>query len=718
MVEAAMPPATEAHTSVDSGVWPAEPLTRVLELVAQACGVTLEPRVAWEAAAEGLGAGGHDMLRSLGLAGRRAGLRLGRVALRWPCHPGEILALGSPILTWIPGPGGGRWLAVLGRRGRKLELALIDESGERRQWLSPRKLGEWLELELGAAGVRAPRWLRGEPLLPLASIEAGSVPGASGRFGPIRRLFALARIEREDLGVVLVYAIAIGGMSLAVPVAAQALVNTVAFGSVLQPLVVLSLLLALVLGFVAVLRILQAVVVESLQRRLFVRTAADFARRLPRLASETRRQHHLPELANRFFDVVTLQKAGASLLLDGLALALQTAVGMILLAFYHPMLLAFDFVLLVAVAVVVFVAGRGAVESSLAESNRKYAVAAWLEDLAANPLRFADARSRAFADARAELLIREWLRARGEHFTYLLRQLSGGVGLQVIASTALLGLGGWLVIRRQLTLGQLVAAELVVTVIGAGLGKLGKQLESFYDATASAAKLSKIVDLPLELGGGELLIDAGPLDVVVRERGDVVGPDLGRELLALAPGDKLVLVGRTPARSDICDALFGLGDPPKTDIRLDGCALRGLDLEALRAEVTLVRGVELIAGTMLDNLDPRLIPSEGAAVREVLELVGLGARVHALPEGLGTTLVPSGWPLREAEARRLMLAQALLRRPRLLVLDGALDGLGLDPDIRARLLDHLFAVDAPWTLLVVTDDPELQRRNARADERR
>jgi ABC-type bacteriocin/lantibiotic exporter with double-glycine peptidase domain len=592
---------------------------------------------------------------------------------------------------------------------------LIDESGEQRRRATPTEFAKWLQVELEAAGVESPRWLRGEPLLPLASIGARSVSGSAGRFAAIRRLLALARIERGDLGVVLVYSVAIGSLSLAVPVAVQALVNTVAFGSVLQPLVVLSLMLAAVLGFVAVLRVLQAVVVEALQRRIFVRTAADFARRFPRMAIEARRAAHLPELANRFFDVVTLQKAGAALLVDGLSLGLQTLVGMVLLAFYHPMLLAFDLALLVAVGLVVFVAGRGAVASSLAESNRKYAVAAWIEDLAASPLRFADARSRAFADARAELLIREWLAARGEHFARLLRQLSGGVGLQVLASTALLGIGGWLVIRRQLTLGQLVAAELVVTAIGVGLGKLGKQLESFYDATASAAKLAKVVDMPLELGGGELLPGVGPLEVAVREPGSATGSEPGAELLALAAGDKRVLVGRTPARSDLCDVLYGLCDLAKTDVRFDGCALRDLDIEALRAEVTLVRGVEVVAGSVHDNLDARLSPSEPAAVRDVLELVGLSARIQNLPQGLRTSLIPGGWPLRELEARRLMLAQALLRRPRLLVLDGSLDGLGLDPDGRARLLDHLFAADAPWTLLVITDDAELQRRCVQAE---
>jgi putative ABC transport system ATP-binding protein len=692
----------DTATTNATGATPAASLTRAVELLANRCGVRLEPRQAWEAAADGIASGRGDPLRVFGLAARRAGVLVSRP--REPSNAGQLRELGSPAVTWIPsGDEEGRWLIVLDQRRRTLELAVLDDDGERRHKVSVGQLGAWLEREFGAGASRL-RWLRAEPLLPLASIESRTIVGdGSGRATAVRRLLAIAKLERGDIGVVLVYALAVGSMTLAVPVAVQALVNTVAFGSVLQPIVVLSLLLALALGFVAILRVLQAVVVESIQQRLFVRAAADFARRLPRLSAAAHKNYHGPELANRLFDAVALQKTGATLLMEGLALLLQMAVGLALLAFYHPTLLAFALVLVVAVTIVILVPFRRAVATSLIESDRKYAVAAWIEDLAGNPLRFADARSRAFADARAEVLIREWLHARQQHFTRVLRQLASGVGLQVIASTALLGLGGWLVVQRQLTLGQLIAAEIVVAAIGDGLGKLGKHLESFYDAATAAAKLGKVVDMPLEHGGGELLADTGPLSVSIRRRSD------DAMLLSLAPGEKLGLLGRTPANSALFNALFGLTDDPGLDVRVDGCSIRGLDLEALRGEVALVRGIELVAGSIRDNLDPRPIPSDGAAVRAVLDLVGLGDRVSALPEGLATPMLPSGAPLEMAEARCLMLGQAMLREPRLLLIDGGLDGLGLASDTHDRLVDSLFATDAPWTLIVISDDPELLR---------
>ena len=126
------------------------------------------------------------------------------------------------------------------------------------------------------------------------------------------------RLERHDLAVVLVYAIGVGVLTLATPIAVQALVNTVAFGTLLQPLAVLAFLLLVGLAFAAVLRALQAWVVEVLQRRIFLRFVADLSHRLPRVRLSAFDAAHGPELLNRFFDVFTVQKASSSLLLGGL----------------------------------------------------------------------------------------------------------------------------------------------------------------------------------------------------------------------------------------------------------------------------------------------------------------------------------------------------------------------------------------------------------------
>lgn len=533
----------------------------------------------------------------------------------------------------------------------------------------------------------------------------------------LARMLALLKLERGDVGVVVVYAVATGALTLASPIAVQALVNTVAFGALLQPLVVLALLLFAGLAAAAVLGGLSASVVEVLQQRLFARAVADLARRLPRVELSAYDGAHGPELVNRFFGVVEAQKAGAVLLLDGVSVTLQAAVGMLLLAFYHPLLLALDVVLLVGLMVVVFAPLRAAVGTGLEESHAKYAVLAWLEELARVPPVFKSRVGAGAAAERAELLSQVYIGARRAHFSRVLVQLGGGLGLQVLASVALLGVGGYLVIERQLTLGQLVAAELVVAAVAASLAKLGKQLETFYDLSAGVHKLGALLDLPLEEVGEDGPAGLGPARVRLRgvecELGD--GRPALRELnLEFAAGERVRVDARAGADpSVLLELCAGLRRPTRGAVEVDDADLRGCDLFALRDQVVLVRPGQVVAGTVRDNMALGTADASPAALREALAAVDLDGVVAALPEGLGTELRPGGAPLTRAQSRRLVLARAIAARPRLLLLDGALDGLDLDPPARGRLLDQLFGAGAPWTLLVVSEDPVVRARCSR-----
>ena len=338
------------------------------------------------------------------------------------------------------------------------------------------------------------------PRLPLQTVSSQTRNEFPKR--PWLRLRAFLDVERRDLVVVAVYAAIIGLLSLATPIAVQAVVNSVAFGANLQPLVVLVMLLFGGLSFAALLQMLEAYVVEVLQRRYFVRVADDFGRRIASAPAGVHDNRFGPELVNRFFDIVTIQKSLSSLALDGLSLTLQTGAGMILLGFYHPLLLAFD-VVLVFLLVGVLLLGRGALPTALDESSAKYKVASWLEDVARVPRLFVGTSAREHAWNRADVLARDYIAARKRHFRVLLRQLAGGMFLQVVAVVALLGVGGYLVLSRQLTLGQLVAAELVVTAMGSGFSKLGKNLEKLYDLGVGVAKISAVLDQPCERIGGE-----------------------------------------------------------------------------------------------------------------------------------------------------------------------------------------------------------------------
>lgn len=529
---------------------------------------------------------------------------------------------------------------------------------------------------------------------------------------PFARLRALARLERDDLWIVLVYAVAVGVLSLATPVAVQALVNTVAFGALVFPIVVLSLLLFAVLAIAGVLHALQMRVVETIQQRVFTRVSLDLAHRLPRVQTEALDRAYGPELVNRFFDVLTVQKSASIFLLDGLSLVLSACIGMLVLAFYHPLLLAFDVVLVLSVVTVLLGLGWHGPQTAIAESRAKYRVAAWLEDLARHGAMFRTPHGAELAAARADELARSYLGTRRAAFVVVFRQYVGVLGLQAVATAALLGLGGWLVIDRQLTLGQLVAAELIVATVVSNLSKLGRKIDAYYDLLAAVDKLGHLIDLPLERARGGSSLDAahGPATLAVRDvRYAYDGGETVRvPTFSLLAGARVALAGGAGSgKSTIADVLFGLRAPQAGVVEIDGIDLRELSPHELRAHIALVRAVEspVLEGTLADNVTLGRPGLGHAEARTALDAVGLGPRLRALPRGIDTALAATGAPLGASDLRRLDIARAIVGSPRLLLVDGGLAG--LDADARSHLLRALVAPGVPWSLVVLAppDDP-------------
>jgi ABC-type bacteriocin/lantibiotic exporter with double-glycine peptidase domain len=522
-------------------------------------------------------------------------------------------------------------------------------------------------------------------------------------------------LDREDILVIVIYGVALGLLSLAVPIAVQSLVNTVAFGALIQPLVVLTVLLAIALIGSAVLRALQVRIAEMLQRRLFVRIVTEISGRLPRVSAPALQAANGPELLNRFFDVFTTQKSVASLLLGGVDALLIAFVGLIVLAFYHPALLAFDIVLIIGAVIVLIPLGRGGTRTSVAESKAKYAVAGWLEEIARHPLPFKLAGGGELARVRAESLARAYLQKRDRHFRVVFRQLVGALTIEVVASVALLAVGGLLVIERQLSIGQLVAAELIVTAVVASIAKLGGKVEVFYDLVAAVDKLGEIFDLPLERSTGEIpppnTIARGSLVLKNVEVDTGATTVTSLVSLSLRQGEWIGLTGTSErVTSSLVDTVFALKQSKAGTIEIDGHDARDLALSEIRSRVALVRGTEILPGCIVDNLraaNPDLSADEAW---DILRRVRLDQWVKDSPLGLETELAPHGAPLTRTQALELTIARALAGRPSVLILDRTLDRLG--PRERVHLFDGL-AARRDVSVVLISEEPELIARTDR-----
>ncbi len=623
----------------------------------------------------------------------------------------------TPLALFTITPEGqARWFVLKGRRGRFGGLADLDGDDSE----------EWLPLEglTHRLGSDHPdtvlEWVIAQPAAPMAeasranqSPEHDHHPTHGHGLPPLRRLFGLLKPERSDLILVTLFAVGVGALTLATPVAAMAVVNTVALGTLVQQLLMLCFGLLIALALAGAITLLQTFVVEFIQRRVFVRVAADLAYRLPRVDLRGFDRQNGPELVNRFFDVLTVQKAGATLMIDGVSLVLQIMIGLILLASYHVYLLGFDIFLIGSLIFLTVVLGRGAVRTAIHESICKYRVAGWMEEIARHPVAFKTAGGPQLANDKTDRLTREYLLAREKHFRVLIRQISFALLLQVIANVAVLGIGGFLVIRGDLTLGELVAAEIVVTLVVATFSKFGKQLEAFYDLLAAVDKLGHLLDLPQERSGGErhhsrtsgAAIGIHNVSFTYDRQGR---PALKNLDLQLAPGERAALVGPNGVgKSTLVDLLFGLRTPDQGWVEIDGADLRTLRLETLREHVALVKGIEVVEGSVLDNVRMGRDYVTLGDVQDALRRVDLLETVLALPDGLNTPLWTGGSPLSLGQANRLMVARAIVGQPRLMIVDEALDN--MDAEVRKRVLPALLGGDARWTLLIVTHSEDVAR---------
>jgi len=609
----------------------------------------------------------------------------------------EMVQSGAMLCWKAEGP---QWVAVSQSKRSRLKVLLPFEEPSQ-QWMKPRQLHRLMKLPTPETRLRC------VVLQPYATLGIETDHHTT----PLERLRGLLRPEWPDIWVVLVFALVVGLLTLATPIAVESLVNTVAFGTLLQPVIVLAIILFAFLGLQALMRALQTFVVEIMQRRMFARVSADLAYRLPRARTEAFDDQYGPELVNRFFDVVTVQKVTAQLFLDGVSLVLSTVIGMAVIGFYHPWLLGFDVVLLSLICFTVFVLGRGAIASSVTESKKKYRMAAWLEDLSRCPNAFKTDGGAEFALERTDQILDDYLRARQAHFRILFRQILFALFLQAAASTVLLGLGGWLVISGQLTLGQLVASELIVTVIVGSFAKLGKHMESFYDLLAAVDKLGHLFDLPIERTDGLLTFGAsGPASVKLHHvtygysGSKYAINDVSFEI---APGERIALTGGTASgKSLLLELIQGQRPLSLGHLLIDQIDPRDLRPDVLRRDVALVREVEIFEGTISENLHLERPGITNHEVQEVLQKLGLHDAILTLPDGLDTQLIPPGRPLSETQCRLLMLARAIIGKPRLLLIDGLLDQL---PDqVLSYIVPRVTAPENPWTLILATGRESLK----------
>ncbi len=526
---------------------------------------------------------------------------------------------------------------------------------------------------------------------------------------PAQRFMGMLNLERRDLWMVAIFALVGGVLSLGSPLAIESLVNVVSWGTYWQPLLVLSMVLLTCLGLSGVMSILQAVVTEIIQRRQLVRIVGDLAHRFPRANQEALQGVYPRELANRVFDIMTIQKATSVLLMDGVSLTLTTILGLLLLAFYHPFLLGFDLVLLLTMSVVMIVLGRGGVRTAIDESITKYKIAHWLQDVIALPSAFKINGGEGYAIDRANRLATDYLIARKSQFRVLLRQVVFSVGLQVVASTVLLGLGGWLVIKGQLTLGQLVASELVVTVVVGAFAKAGKSLEKFYDLMAGIDKVGHLLDVPIDRRREAVTRPTGAVSVCWDELTLIAGAQsIEIPATEIQAGSQVAVVGDCPhGKSALMSVMAGLTQPHQGLVEVAGIDAMQAGPGGEGQVIGYAANIEIFHASLRQNVALGRNQVGRDRIRRVLQDIGLWDGILRLPDGVESILQTGGYPLTKTQASLLMVARAIVSEPAVVLIDGLLDSLG--DERRQRVWEAIGGDDKPWTLIIATNRQDVAK---------
>ncbi|NRB58364.1 MAG: ATP-binding cassette domain-containing protein [Winogradskyella sp.] len=523
---------------------------------------------------------------------------------------------------------------------------------------------------------------------------------------PWQRFVGILKLERKDITQVLYYAVFSGLIALTLPLGIQAIINLIQGAQVSTSWIVLVILVTLGVAFVGILQLMQMRIIETIQQRIFMRASFEFIYRFPKIKMNELENYYPPELANRFFDVLNIQKGLAKLLLDVPAATLQIVFALILLSLYHPFFIAFGILLVVLIYIVFkYTIERGMV-TSLKESKQKYKVAHWIQEVARSITSFKMSGKTTMALNKNDYLVDGYLKDRESHFKILVLQFIQMIGFKVIVTAGLLVIGGLLVLNQEMNIGQFVAAEIIILLIITSVEKLILGLESFYDVLTSLEKMGQVVDKRIESQEGE---DPNFTDDFSIELDDVTysvpsrpNPILKNISFTIKAKSRILVRGASGAgKSSLLRLIADINNPTEGAVYLNDVNLKNIHGNKYRSNLGIALSDETpFEGTIMENItfgDPNVSVEE---VREALKNVRLLEYIKDTDKGLNTVIYPEAKQTSYTVAKKLMLARAIVRKPKLLLLEDPLEH--FERDEARALIKFLTEKSNPWTLIVVS----------------
>lgn len=480
--------------------------------------------------------------------------------------------------------------------------------------------------------------------------------------------------ERNYYLLAIVYGLGISALSLALPISVQMLVNTIANTALTTPLVVLSLTLFSLLLAAGLLNALRIHLMDLFSRRFYARMVSEIALRSVFALNPFFQDYSNGTLFNRYFDILIVHKTVPNLLVGGFTTVLSAVAGFVLVSLYHPLFLAFVMVLIFLIWLIWLVWGGRAIRSALEVSHKKHAAAAWLEGLGGSNGFYKSERHIDEALVRTDIVTADYIDKHQKHFRHHFAQTLCFLFLYASASAGLLGLGGWLVIQGELSLGQLVAAELVLSVAFFGLSQLGTYLAYFYELCAALEELSLFYDVEQEEPAKNLPpFDGDGAISFVNASGDARGRFATLDF-AIPSGARVLGYAETHGiERELTNFLKRHTRPSTGYVALGGQDIVGIQAHELRRHIIVLDRPNAIEMTVREYLDLSTDGASSSRILSALKAVGLETAIAHLQNGFDTRIASTGWPLAITEMMQLKLAAAIIAEPKVLVLGELFD---------------------------------------------
>ncbi len=523
----------------------------------------------------------------------------------------------------------------------------------------------------------------------------------------MQRFWRLLKIYRPEIAQIYLYAILSGLVNLSLPIGIQAIINMIQGGEPSNAWLVLVAFVLTGIGLTGVFQILQLRIVENIQQNIFARSAFEFAYRLPKIKLLELDRLHAPELVNRFFDTLTIQKGLPKILIDFSLAAFQVIFGLILLAFYSPYFIALGAISILILIILLRLIGPRGLATSLKESKYKYQLAHWLEEIAHTNRSFKLSTNSILHLQKTDAIAMDYLGAREKHFRVLLSQFGFFIAFKVFAAAGLLVLGSLLVFEERLNIGQFVAAEIIILLIINSIEKLIRSIETIYDVLTALEKIGYITDLTLESYDGITAKDLHTGPSVQAKNLSFAYDNMRNKLIKnlsfeVPPQNKVLIKGESGSgKSTLLQIIGGLFDFDEGALLINDRPIQNYNKNELFEQVGFCFSNDhLFKGSIKDNITLGR-PVSDAHLLEVVDALYLSAYIKEQHKGLLTEIDPEGSRLSRSISQKILLARALSHQPSLLIMEDPLQF--INSEEKARIIDYIMHAERKWTAFIISN---------------